>query len=372
MKWNREEYIELQTFGKVDRQMFVELFGPLVGLSDEWRTQGATEDEINLTAFDFDYVDIVQCGGNTGIIGGAAPKILEETSEHIISTDKFGKQEKLMKGYAIVPLPLEYSVKQMDDWLKIKHWFEYSDERIDWDMVKQAKQKQKEGSLVIAWMEGGFDFPRQLMGEERTCMCYYDSPELMNDIMSTISDMTFKVLDKISDKLVIDNLCVHEDMAGKSGSLIGPNLISQHVEPYYKKIWDMLSSKGTKLFSQDSDGNMNSVIDSFLDSGVNIMYPAEPGSGMDIVELRKIYGEKLTFKGGIDKYVLQKDKKAILNELEYKLQPLMQKGGVVFGGDHRIPNGTSIENYRYYVDTAREILNIPPRGKNKGWSRMAF
>lgn len=49
--------------------MFVELFGPLIGLEDEWRAQGASEDEINLTAFDFDYVDIAQCGGNTGILG---------------------------------------------------------------------------------------------------------------------------------------------------------------------------------------------------------------------------------------------------------------------------------------------------------------
>ena len=86
----------------------------------------------------------------------------------------------------------------------------------------------------------------------------------MQDIMNTISDTTFKVLDKISNEVVIDELYVHEDMAGKSGSLIGPNLIIQHIKPYYRKVWDMLSSKGTKLLTQDSDGNMNSVIYSFL------------------------------------------------------------------------------------------------------------
>ena len=43
MRWSREEYIELMTFGSVERQMFVELFGPLVGLEEEWRKQGATQ-----------------------------------------------------------------------------------------------------------------------------------------------------------------------------------------------------------------------------------------------------------------------------------------------------------------------------------------
>jgi uroporphyrinogen-III decarboxylase len=226
--------------------------------------------------------------------------------------------------------------------------------------------------LTLANIPGGFDLPRQLMGEELCCMCYYDNPELMGDIMDTISQASFMVLDRISDTITIDNLFVHEDMAGKSGSLIGPNLIDEYIKPYYRRIWDMLSSKGTKLFSQDSDGNMNSVLDSFMDSGVNITFPAEPGSNMDIVNLRKKYGESLSFKGGINKYVLQKNKLAIRDELEYKLQPLMQAGGNVFGLDHRIPNGTSIDNYRYYVDVAREILKLPPRGKHKGWRNMAF
>ncbi len=76
---------------------------------------------------------------------------------------------------------------------------------------------------------------------------------------------------------------------------------------------------------------------------------------MDIVHLRKEYGNRLAIKGGIDKHVLRQGKDAILKELEYKLQPLMRQGGMVFGLDHRIPSGTPLEAYRYYVKTAREI-----------------
>ena len=64
---------------------------------------------------------------------------------------------------------------------------------------------------------------------------------------------------------------------------------------------------------------------------------------MDIVALRKKYGRRLAMKGGIDKHVLRQDKSAIRAELEYKLQPLMREGGMVFGLDHRIVNGTPIE-----------------------------
>lgn len=372
MKWHRQEYIDLMTFGEVKRQMFVELFGPLIGLEEEWLDQGALPEEISLTAFDFDYVDLMDCGGDTMGRSGIAPRIIEETHEHIFQIDSLGRKTKLCKGRSTIALPMNFPVKNMDDWLKIKHWFEFNEDRINWDQVEASKRTQKNGALVRATIPGGFDLPRELMGDEQACLCYYDDPELMKSILDTVGDTALRVLDRISDKITIDNLTVHEDMAGKSGSLIGPNLIAEFIKPYYKKIWDMLSSKGTKLFSQDSDGNMNTVIDAFLDCGVNIMFPAEPAAGMDIVALRKKYGNRLAFKGGIDKHALRKDKEAILKELEYKLKPLMQQGGMVFGLDHRIPNGVTLENYRYYVDTAREILGIPPRGLSLGWKRMAF
>lgn len=371
MKWRREEYIDLMTFGDMNRPMFVELFGPLIGLEDEWREQGASEDEICLTAFDFDHMDIFSCGGNTGVLGGYKPCIIEDNEQYTISSDVLGRKTKLCKGFATISLPLDFPVKDFDSWLKIKPFFEYSDIRIDRDKVEKAKRLQDKGALIVASIPGGFDTPRELMGELGMSFAYYDDPDLMNDIIKTISDTSFRVLDQISDKLVIDNLMIHEDMAGKSGPLIGPDLISEFIKPYYKRITEMLYSKGTKLFCQDSDGNMDPVIDIFMESGINVMLPIEPASGMDMVEMREKYGCRLAFKGGIDKHVLRENRSAIRKELEYKLQPKMHKG-TVFGLDHRITNGTTIENYRYYVDTAREILGLPSRGGEKGWGRMAF
>lgn len=373
MKFTREQYIELMTFGQTDRPMFVELFGPLVGLEEEWAAQGATPDEINLTAFDWDYVPVVNCGGNTGLMGGLEPVVLEDTPEYNISRDELGRTIKLVKGSATIALPLDFPVKDMDSWLKIKPMYEFHENRINWEQVERAKAEQAQGALVRASIPGGFDTPRELMGDAEACVAYYEQPELMHDIIQTISETSFQVLQRVSDHLVIDHLSVHEDLAGKSGPLIGPRQVKQFIKPYFQRIWDLLSSRGTKIFDMDTDGNMLPVIDAFLESGLNSMHPMEPAAGVDIVELRKKYGKRLAMKGGIDKHVLRQDKAAIRAELEYKMQPLMREGGTVFGLDHRITNGTPIENYRYYVDTGREILGLPPRdGKSKGWARMAF
>ncbi len=123
----------------------------------------------------------------------------------------------------------------------------------------------------------------------------------------------------------------------------------------------------------DSDGNIIKVLDAFLECGLNSFHPFEPAAGMDIVEIRKQYGQNIAMRGGIDKHVLRQTKADIRKELEYKMQPLMLEGGIAFGLDHRIPNGTPLENYRYYVELGCEILGLPPRTSNrKGWRRMAF
>jgi uroporphyrinogen-III decarboxylase len=162
-------------------------------------------------------------------------------------------------------------------------------------------------------------------------------------------------------------------MAGKSGPLIGPDLVRRFLAPYYRACWEVVSGRQARLFNLDSDGNMMPLVDAFLDCGVNVMHPFEPAAGMDIVAVRKRYGDRLAILGGIDKHVLRRSKAEIDRELEYKMQPLLRRGGTVFGLDHRIPNGTPLENYRYYVRRGRELLGLPPLdGRHKGWGRMAF
>jgi uroporphyrinogen-III decarboxylase len=155
----------------------------------------------------------------------------------------------------------------------------------------------------------------------------------------------------------VDILSVHEDMAGRSGPMVGPGQVREFIAPYYRRVWDLLAGRGARLFDQDSDGNMAPVIEAFLDAGVNCMHPMEPAAGMDVIRIRASYGQRLAFYGGLDKHVLRRSQAEIDAELERKLPPLVATGGCMLGLDHRIPNGTPLANYRHYVRRAWEILD---------------
>jgi len=237
--------------------MFVELFGPLIGLEEEWRAQGATEGEINLTAFDWDHVPIVDFGGHP-LPRGPAPVTLRESEEELVQREFLGRTLMLLKKTATHALPMDFPVRTMDDWLRVKPYYEFTADRINWDEVAAARRAREEGALIRAFMPGAFDMPRDLMGEEVACLAYYDQPELVADIMATLADTTRRVLEPICGQLTIDQLSVHEDFAGKSGPLVGPAQIVEHFRPYYRAIWEPLAEKGARIFQLDTDGNITS------------------------------------------------------------------------------------------------------------------
>jgi hypothetical protein len=353
----REEYLEYMTFAANRRPLFTEIFGPLLGLKEEWAAQGASVGELDLSAFPYRCPAEGHVPVNTGWLGGAEERILQETEDFILATDRMGRVVKLSKKAATIPLPQTWPVRDFDDWRKVKHHYEFSQQRFGGNWEGVAREHLAAGRALTVGIPGGFDEPRQLMGEEALCLACYDQPELIHDILATIGRTACQVLDRVSAAVPVDCLMVHEDMAGRSGPLVGPRQVAEFIAPYYRRIWDMLRSRGARLFGQDSDGNMNSVIDAFLDAGVNFMYPMEPAAGMDIVRVRARYGQRLALMGGIDKHVLRRSKDQIAAELEYKIPPMVATGGCVLGLDHRIPNGTPLENYRFYIAKAWEIMD---------------
>ena len=76
MIWKRQQYIAHCQYEFTGREMFCELFGPLAPLETEWRAQGATEKEIGMAAFDWDYVLKTGLSAGCGPITGLTPTVL--------------------------------------------------------------------------------------------------------------------------------------------------------------------------------------------------------------------------------------------------------------------------------------------------------
>jgi hypothetical protein len=352
----REEYLDYMTFVSRQRALYCETLGPMVGLKDEWRAQGATEAELDLSAFEYRAPLKYDCGIFTGYFGPDQSEVIAMDDDEILYRNHMGILHRRVRASSSLGIPLEWPVKTRADWQAIKAYYEFCPERVATDLAERCAIKRGEGQVIVATIPGGFDEIRVLMGDEEAIVLPYTDQDLLCEMLDTIGDTACRVLDIATRQTVIDELIVHEDMAGKHSPLWGPSQVAQFMVPYYWKCWSIVRERGGRLFNIDSDGDCNAIMDCLVEGGINMFHPCEPAAGMDIVALRHKFGQRLAFEGGIDKLALLGDTTDIDRELERVVPMMVRTGGVMLSLDHRIPNGVPLANYRHYINKLRQII----------------
>jgi uroporphyrinogen decarboxylase len=216
------------------------------------------------------------------------------------------------------------------------------------------------GEMIIQHAVGGYMYLRSLIGPEELLYAFHDNPELIHECMKTWFELADAVIARHQQHVTIEEIFLAEDICYNHGPLIGPDMMREFLLPYYQQLIGNLKSrnidKTRKLFVQiDTDGDCRPVIPIYRDSiGMNSMSPFEVASGCDVVEIGKQYPD-LIMRGGIDKRVLAKGRKAI-DEMVERIFPAMRaRGGYIPCCDHGVPAEVPLEDYKYYRQRAVEL-----------------
>jgi uroporphyrinogen-III decarboxylase len=148
---------------------------------------------------------------------------------------------------------------------------------------------------------------------------------------------------------------VHEDMAGKGGPLMGPNLFREFLLPHYKRFIAFLKSHGVRLVLVDTDGDFEALLPVFLEAGVDGFGPMEVAAGMEPAGMRKKHGKTFSMIGGVDKREIAKGRRAI-DAAVAAMAAVVRDGGYIPTIDHSIPPDVSLENFRYYLQEKKRVI----------------
>ncbi|MEA5049987.1 MAG: uroporphyrinogen decarboxylase family protein [Oscillospiraceae bacterium] len=210
------------------------------------------------------------------------------------------------------------------------------------------------GEPVGIWLDGFLEYPRELIGIENLCYAYYDDPDFVQGMNSHHCWFNMEFAGEVVRRTPVDYACIVEDMAYKNGSLVSKDIWDRFMKPYYEALVPCLRSLGIKKILVDSDGNTQQVCAWLQEVGVEGHYPLEIAAGNTPHKLRAAY-PNLALIGGVDKFELMKDTKAIDAELE-QLLPVVEKGGYIPCMDHKVPPTVSLYNYQYYIEKKARLL----------------
>jgi hypothetical protein len=285
-------------------------------------------------------------------------KILEETDDHIVYRDEWGCIAKNNKhGNRTIPHYIDYPIKDRESWLPFKEALD-PDAPARWKEFDVALARCRESEAPVGVPAGSLlGIPRNLMGFERMATLPYEDPELFHEIVDAFGATIIAVLERILPQVQADFGHGWEDICFNHGPIIPPEVYRAAAGPWIRRIADLLVAHGCCIYSTDTDGNINPIVDAMLDNGMNTMFPVEVHAGSDPCDLRDRYGKRIRLWGGVDKQRISVGREAVDRELE-RLRPYVEQGGFIPGFDHRVPANFELDLYKYYLDRKRELLNV--------------
>jgi len=187
----------------------------------------------------------------------------------------------------------------------------------------------------------------------------FDEPELIDVILERIVDYYFGVSQCIFDAAsdVIDIFFIGNDFGGKTGPLMSEAMFRRFILPHLKRLVDLGHDYGLKVMMHCCGGYVP-LIPGMVEIGLDGLQALQPSAkGMDPVELKANFGDKMVLNGCIDtQFVLIEGTPDLVKMKTREVLDIMMPGGGYVASpshDYLLPE-TPIENIIALYETVRE------------------
>lgn len=371
---NRERVKAILNYQDYDRMPVVH-FGYWNKTLDKWVDEGhiskeeaggwadGNQNDISIAkklGFDFNwFTTVMPITGMTPLYPAFEPKVLEELPDGFYKmVNSNGGVELHRGGAGSIPAEVDHLLKDRSSWEE--HFvprLKFFEGRVYTKIIETIKHDPGREYPLGLFCGSLFGDIRNWMGVEGLSFLYVDDEELYDEIINTVGGLWYRIVEStLATGIQFDFGHFWEDICFKNGPLVSPGVFSQKVGPHYKRICDLLNSYGINIVSLDCDGFIDALIPTWVNNGVNTMFPIEVGTwNANIAPWRTQYGIQLRGVGGMNKNVFSRDYTAVDDEIE-RLRPLVELGGFIPCPDHRIAPDAKWENVQYYCDRMHKVF----------------
>lgn len=326
--------------------------GPWGATIERWQREGMPKEISYVDYFGLDHVAYIF----NDISPRYESKIVEETEDYVVRTSEWGATMRNWKHAASTPEFLDFTIKDPDTWRQARERMQPTRDRINWKHLQDNYNEwRQKGYWIEAGMWFGFDATHSwAVGTERVLMAMVDNPEWCLDMFNHYLDVSLALLDMVWEEgYEFDAVNWPDDMGYKYKQFFSLKTYRELLKPVQKRAVEWAHSKGIKT-RLHSCGNVNPFIPELIEIGVDALNPLEVKAGMNPIQLKKDFGDKLVLHGGINA-VLWDDIEAIEAEMRRVVPVVKESGGYIFSSDHSVPSSVSLENFRKIIELAKEL-----------------
>lgn len=288
-----------------------------------------------------------------GPIPAFEEKIIAESAEYTDQVSNMGATvRKRRDNPSMFYGHIDHPVVTRDDWHKYKQRFQADSPgrvRADWHSAVVPRLNASTDPVGICFFPFFCRLGFYAMGMERFLTAFIDDPELMHDMFSHWGCYALDMIRPVLESVRIDYAMFAEDLAGKNGPLISPQIYEEFWYPYQDPIVDLLREHDVPVICQWSAGQFENLLPGMMDHGINCTWPLEAMAGKDAPALRRRFGRSLLLGGNVPKEAVIAGPAAIDAEIE-RLTPLIQQGGFLPALDDMAAPDMPFGHYQYLIE----------------------
>ena len=233
-------------------------------------------------------------------------------------------------------------------------WFDYG------SLVEQC-ERYKGYALVVGKMgrecQTLFIQLWYFRGLDNILMDFITWPAFVEALIDRIMEFRVEHLKRILAvvKGRADILQIADDYGIQNGLIMSPTMWRRFFAPHLKTMADMAHDAGLKVFLH-SDGGIRTIIPELIELGIDILNPIQPqAAGMEPAGLKRDFGDKLCFHGGVDTQTTLPfgTKEDVAAEVRERMEVLGAGGGYILAPVHTVEPDVPIENVLAVYEAAR-------------------
>jgi uroporphyrinogen decarboxylase len=193
-----------------------------------------------------------------------------------------------------------------------------------------------------------------------------DRPKFVDELLDRIVyEWNLPIIDQ-QIAVGVDGFYFADDWGSKTGLMFSPKMWRRFIKPRLALIYDHCHKAGVYV-GQHSDGNIVEIFPDLIEIGLDVFNPLEPAA-MDILEMKRRFGDKVTFYGGVDveRTLPFGTPDEVRAEVRERAATLGRGGGYILQTTHTMLFDVPLANLTAYIEAVRGLagLETPRRNGN--------
>ncbi len=227
------------------------------------------------------------------------------------------------------------------------------------DQARQLADRYR-GDLFLFGKLGMVLFERawSIRGMQQLFVDMATQPEFVEDLLDRIvHEWNLPIIDQ-QLALGVDGFYFSDDWGSTTQLMFSAKMWRRFIKPRLALIYDHCHRAGV-VVGQHSDGAVSSLFPDLIEIGLHVFNPLSPHV-MNPVEMKRQYGDRLCFYGGIDvehtlPFGTPDDVRA---EIRSRAQIMGHGGGYILQSSHTILDDTPLENLAAYIEEVRAMAGL--------------